>query len=92
MSLNINVSGEHTYLSCGEHQRTMNIILQDGHYILDTSKKVKKCLVKPTSKEVAFYRIYTDKETKKKTIQIVSNDTNETHDFIQGFNAGFYGH
>ena len=85
MSLNINVSGEHSYLSNGEHQRTMNIILQDGHYTLDTTKKVKKCLVKPTSKEVAFYRIHTDKETKKKTIQIVSNDTNETHDFIQGF-------
>ena len=85
MSLNINVSGEHIYLSGGEHQRTMNIILQDGHYTLDTTKKVKKCLVRPTGKEVAFFRIITNKETKKKSIQIISNSINEINDYTPGF-------
>jgi hypothetical protein len=85
MSLNINVSGEHTYLSSGEYQRTMNIILQDGHYTLDTSKRVKKCLIKPTNKAVGFYRIITNLETKKKTIEIITNSTNETFDFTPGF-------
>jgi hypothetical protein len=85
MSLNINVSGEHIYLSSGEHQRTMNIILQDGHYTLDTTKKVKKCLVRPTSKEVGFFRIITNKETKKQSIQILTNSTNETYDYTPGF-------
>jgi hypothetical protein len=85
MSLNINISGEHIYLSSGEHQRTMNIILQDGHFTIDTTKKVKKCLVRPTGKEVAFFRIITNKETKKKSIQIISNSINETYDYTPGF-------
>ena len=41
MSLNINVSGENNYLSNGDYQRTVNIILQDEHYTLDITKKLK---------------------------------------------------
>lgn len=85
MSLNISVSGENTYLSNGNYSRTVNIIMQDEHYTVDTSKKIKKCLVKPTSKPVVFFRIHKDKETKAKTIQIVSNDKNETFHYTADF-------
>jgi len=67
-------------LSNNTYPRTMNIVLSNEHYELDKKEKVKKCLVKPTNNEVAFFRLIKN-EDKTFKIHIVSNSKNELHDY-----------
>ena len=72
---NINVSGDVLKLSQNKFPRMMKIILTDEHYVID-NLKIKNCLVKPTNKNVAFFRTKTEKNTNNKQIEIYSKDIN----------------